>query len=182
MRVRSTIAATAALTLSATSLGCAPMCPQATALPAPTASAAPAAAHTSAKPPEARHVYRLDFGLSSGGAFSLTLEEDRGGDVRMGSNVPLQTGASSPRQDVGLNLHCSYVTIGDDLLLHTNFEMSSVDEPASPPAVVQTVAIHKVATAGDVLIASGKPVVVNSIEDPVGHKRYQLTVTATKLR
>src|SRR6202041_1725030 len=115
------------------------------------------------KPPG--HIYRLDFALSPGGAYSFTLEEQRNGDIRMGANIPLSpTTPASPRQDVGLNLHASYTTIGDDLLLHTNLEMSSADEAGAGP-----VAIHKLSTSGDALVAPGKLALINSIEDPTGH-------------
>ena len=56
--------------------------------------------------------------------------------------------------------------------------MSSVDEAGAAGPV----AIHKLSTSGDALVAPGKPALISSIEDPTGHKRYQLTVTATKLR
>jgi hypothetical protein len=182
MSTRSMLIPAVALALAAAASGCAPMqCPQVVASPAPatpTPAAGPAAGHAS-KPPEARHVYRLDYVLAPGGSYSMMLEEDRGGEVRVGANVPLQVGGNgvSPRQDVGLNIHASYVTVGDDLLLHTNLEMSSADEATQGP-----VSIHKLSTASDVFLSPGKPVVVNSIDDGVGHKRYQLTVTATKIR
>jgi hypothetical protein len=170
MHVRSIVAVATPFLLSALTLGCSPMVPP--------SAASPTNAAAAAEPPKAPgHVYRLDFALSPGGAYSLTLEEQRNGEIRVGTNIPLSTTAPAPRQDVGLNLHTSFATIGDDLLLHTNLEMSSVDEPGAGP-----VAIHRLSAAGDALVSPGKPALINSIEDPTGHKHYQLTVTATKLR
>jgi hypothetical protein len=170
MPVRSLVAF--ALVLSAAPLGCATM-------PAP--AAAPLAA-APAKPPEAHHVYQLDFALSSGGAFTLALEEGRNGEIMVGANVPLQTSTAgaSPRQDVGLKLRCSFMPAGDDLLLHTNLEMSSADDAPQAPATA--VAIRKLVTEGEALVSPGKLALVSSVDDPMGHKHYQLTVTATKLR
>jgi|HubBroStandDraft_6_1064221.scaffolds.fasta_scaffold1467246_1 hydrogenase maturation factor len=172
MHLRATIAIATTLILSAPALGCSTMCPAPAATPAPAA----AAAHTP-RPPG--HVYQLDFALSPGGAYTLLLEEDRGGDIRVGANIPLSTTVPmSPRQDVGLNLHCNFATIGDDLVVHTGLEMSFVDEQqTTAPA-----AIHKISSNGDALVSPGKPTLISSIEDPMSHKRYQLTVTATKLR
>jgi hypothetical protein len=174
-------AAPTALALSTALLGCSAMCPTpaapSAAPPAAVASADAGKAHPS-KPPEARRVYRLDVVLSAGdtgktpseSAFTLSLEEDRGGDIRVGNNIQL---TSQARQDVGLNLHFSYVMAGEDLLLHSGIEMSSFDEPST---------VHKLMGNGDAVVAPGKPALVASVEDPMGHKRYQLTVTATKLR
>jgi hypothetical protein len=130
------------------------------------------------KRPEAGHVYRLDFVVSSSDAskpvshssYTMNLEEDRPGELHLGTNVAL---SSQARMDVGLKIHCSYAMVGDDLLLHNATEMSSFDEPPT---------VRKIATSGDALLAPGKLALVNSLEDPVNHRRYEIEVTATKLR
>jgi len=131
------------------------------------------------------HVYRLDFVVASNspatstggpgaGAFSLTLEEGHGGEIRSGSNVAL-TPAGSSRVDVGMKLKASYFTLAqsDDLFVNTSAELSSADDPGT---------IHKLSTEGGALVSPGKPALIASVEDLQGHTRYQLTVTATKLR
>lgn len=184
MPVRSIIAVATTLMLSAAVTGCCTV-----AAPAGAASAAtappPSTAGVHAKPPQERHVYRLDVAVSTGeanktlgGAYVLHLEEERGSEIHTGANVALTTsnlppGASAPRQDVGLKLHFSYTLVGDDLLLHNSTEMSSADELPT---------IRKLAVHGDALVSPGKPAVVVSVEEPAGHKRLQVTVTATKLR
>ena len=47
---------------------------------------------------------------------------------------------------------------------------------------LQPRSIHKLVTEGEALVAPGKPALVSSVDDALGHKRHQLTVTATKLR
>ncbi len=133
---------------------------------------------TAMKRPEAGHVYRLDFVVSSNDAskpvsrstYTMNLEEDRAGELHLGANVAL---SSQARMDVGLKIHCSYAMVGDDLLLHNATEMTSFDDPPT---------VRKIATDGDALLAPGKLALVNSLEDPVNHRRYEVEVTATKLR
>ena len=128
--------------------------------------------------PEQRRVYRLDFVVSTTEAskpvasstYTLNLEEQRSGELHLGSNVALSAQA---RQDVGLKIHCSFEMVGDDLLLHNATEMSSFEDPPS---------IRKIATSGDGVVTPGKLALIDSLEDPVSHRRYEVAVTATKLR
>ena len=60
---------------------------------------------------------------------------------------------------------------GDDLLLVVDTELSAFEAPSS---------IRKVVAKGDALASAGKSTVVTSLESD--NKKYQLTVTPTKLR
>ncbi len=136
-----------------------------------------------AAPPARRaaQVYRMDYIISSkdptapaasSNAYTMVLEEDRSGEVMVGSNVPLS--GSQARTDVGLKLHGHFVRAGeDDVMIETRIEMSSSEEAAG---------IHKLTAVTDAFVAPGKPTVVASLDDPASHKRYQVSVTATKVR
>jgi hypothetical protein len=150
-----------------------------------------AAVHAASAPSPSKphHVYRLDYSLSvtePGKAavtngYVLNVEEGQSGDVHAGANIPLQTSSSSmasPRQDVGVKLHCQVTRVGGDLLIHNNTELSGPDEHADQGAR----AIHKISGSGDAVVTPGKSALVTSIEEPVSHTRYEVTVTATKLR
>jgi len=127
-------------------------------------------------PSAERRVMRFDFVVSSGEAgkpdssshYELSLEEDHTGEVRIGSNIAL---SGQARMDTGLLIRCSFATEGDKLLLQTSTEMTSPEEGS---------AIRKIVANGNALVAPGKPALVASLEDPGSHKRYQVTVTATK--
>jgi hypothetical protein len=148
-------------------LGCAPKAP-------PPAIALPHA-------PE-RHIYRLDFVLTSSDgaaaatttAFTLNLLEAENGQVMVGKNIPLVATSSGPassaRQDVGLRIKTKCRTLGDDVLLEVDTEMSASDPPA----------IRKVLMYGGGLASLGKSTVLSILDDD--HKRYQLSVTPTRLR
>jgi hypothetical protein len=173
----------ALLALSSAGFGCVPLqaCPQAApAAPAPSAAAPlPSAAE--------RHVYRFDFVLTatdaSGAptttAFTLNLEEADRGEVVIGKNVALSAppAAGSPsvasaRQDVGIKVAASFRMAGDDLLLDVITEMSAFDP--------STLSIRKLVARGNSLASAGKSALVATIEEE--HRKYQLTVTPTKLR
>jgi hypothetical protein len=134
------------------------------------------------------HVYRLDFvvtsnnavgptGIPGGGTFTMSLEERHRGEITTGSNVALMPSGLS-RVDVGMKVKAMYNTIGDDILLESNAELSSAESGA--PGEPGT--IHKISATGAALVSPGKPTLIASAEDPQGHSRYQLMVTATKLR
>lgn len=172
----STVATVIFLSLSA--FGCAPqqVCPSVT------TAAGPPGTH-----PE-RRVYRFDFGLSttdgSGGppvtsSFSVTLSEGDKGEVHVGKNVALSTASPgnspappAPRQDVGLKVAAQFRMMGgEDPLVDTSLEMSAFEPPTS---------IRKVVAKSDAVAPAGKPVIVTMLDDD--HKRYQLTVTSTRVR
>ena len=179
MLVRS-IPVLASFFLAALTSGCATVAPPASVGTAPVADAHVSRSH--ARTPEERRLYRFDFVVSSreagkapaSSAFTLNLEEERGGEIGMGVNMPISPPSSSTvsRADVGLKLHCSFTPAGDALLLHDSVEMSAVDDLPT---------IRKLTANGDTFVEPGKPVLVASLEDASAHKRYEVMVTATKL-
>ena len=135
-----------------------------------------------------RHVYRFDFVLTSDDrttpptstAFTLVLQEQEKGEVVVGKNVALSTASApgsgppmaAPRQDVGVKVAALFRMAGpDDVVLEVGSEMSAFDPPTS---------IRKMVAKGNALATSGKAALVTTLEDD--HKKYQLTVTPTKLR
>lgn len=164
--------------LSSIAIGCAPR----EACPAVTTAAAP-------RPRAHEHlVYRFDFAVTStdstGGApttslFTLNMLEGDKGEVHVGKNVALSPSpppaggpsAGGPRQDVGLKVAAHFRVIGEDPLLDVSLEMSAFEPPST---------IRKIVAKSDTLAFAGKPVLVTSLEED--HKRYQLTVTATRVR
>jgi hypothetical protein len=130
--------------------------------------------------PDPHRVHRLEFVVaeSDGGkvtetnSYTFILEENHSGELRVGANVALQPSAS--RIDVGRDLRVVYTMIGDDLLLQTAVEISSAEDAT---------VIRRITVKADALVSPGKsPALVTSLEDPVSHRRYQVTVTATRLR
>ena len=179
----------AALALSAAAIGCAQphrACAPTGDAQASTASAAPSAAASPRVVSSDRHVYRLDFVLSTedGAAapsllsFTVTLQELEKGEVSVGKNVALSSAGAtsqatmpSARQDVGIKISTVCHTVGDDVLLEVSAEVSSFEPPTT---------VRRVVVRGDALAVPGKPTQVATLEED--HRRHQLTVTSTKLR
>ncbi len=149
----------------------------------------PRPAAPQAHAPQERHVYRVDFVVAANepgkapttSAYTLNLEEWDNGELHLGANVPLganTSNAPAPRQDVGLKIKASLHAIGDDIVLRDIVEMSNTDDttPQTPAT------IHKISTQGDAVMRAGQSALVASLEDPITHKRYQVSATATRLR
>jgi hypothetical protein len=169
-----------------TAMGCAPQqaCP-------PPAAATTSAGGSSTRLPGTgeRHVYRFDFALTandgaappSSTSFTLVLQEAEKGEVVVGKNVSLSTAGppgSGPmmavaRQDVGVKVAALFRAApgSDDVVLEVSTEMSAFEPPTT---------VRKVVAKGNALATSGKSALVTTLEDD--HKKYQLTVTPTKLR
>lgn len=127
---------------------------------------------------EERHVYRVDFVVvanepgkaAQSSAYTLNLEDYDNGEIHLGSNVQINPQA---RQDVGLKIKASVLPRGDDLLLRDAVELSGIEESQT---------IHKITTTGDAYLHAGQQALVASLEDPLSHKRYQVSASATRLR
>ncbi|HEY8089399.1 MAG TPA: hypothetical protein VIF09_16175 [Polyangiaceae bacterium] len=133
------------------------------------------------------HVYRLDYIVSvteAGKAaatskYTMNVEENEQGELRAGANVPLSSSSSgSPRQDVGLLLRCRLARAGEELVLHQTTELSGTDDRADQGPRT----IRKITMNDDAVATLGTPAVVGSVEEPATRARYEVTVTATKLR
>ena len=125
-------------------------------------------------------LYRLDFTISerdpnaavgTSHAYTLLLEEHRTGHIAIGANVPLGA-ASQARMDVGLKVRFQIAAQGENLVLQTDTEMSALEEGLG---------VRKLSAEGDAFLRPGEPTVVASLDDLATHKRFQVTVTATKL-
>ncbi len=147
----------------------------------PSALAAP-----QARPQPDRPVYRVDFVVAANdpgkpaqtSSYTINLEESNNGEIHLGSNVQLSTQA---RQDVGLKIKANvHAMQGEDVILRGSLEMSGLDEPIS--AESKTTTIHRISAQGDALLHPGQSVLVASLEDPLSHKHYQVSASATRLR
>jgi hypothetical protein len=150
----------------------------------------------------ARSPYRLDFAVKeledgkvmNTRTYSLVMQsaEERGrsfGEVRAGSRVPVSTtnkeGQSSIQyMDVGVKISSQlYVLESSNLLLGSEVEISTlatgpgaVDSGSGNP-IVRSIRAN---TLGE--IPSGKAAQIAFMDDPISKHRFQIEVTATKLR
>jgi hypothetical protein len=130
--------------------------------------------------------YVLMARTGRGGA--LALPGDRAA-FRVGSRVPIVM-ASSPKpgesaqvqyEDVGMDIDC-WLREGDHgLSVRTNLEMRSIANPemSSTPS---TPVIRRFHLEDETLVVPGKPSLVGSIDDVTTDRRYEVEVTASKVK
>ena len=109
---------------------------------------------------------------------------------RVGSRVPILIG-SAPKpegastqvqyEDVGMNIDCWVKEVDQGLSVRTNLAMTSVasSEMSSVPS---TPVIRRLHIEDDTLAMPGKPGIVGSIDDVTTDRRYEVEVTATKVK
>jgi hypothetical protein len=163
------IAASLAFALALPALGCAGVCP------------APEAAPRAARHGEPRTFYRLDYLIAATEAgkapahssYTLNVEDNGMSEVRLGANVPLGGGSmATPRQDVGVHVRGEIHLAGEQVSLRSDVELSAMDEPP---------AVRKMVAHTTVMVTPGKPAIIARMDDPTSHRRYEVTVTATRV-
>ncbi len=163
------------------------------------AGARPAEAQDESKP-KANPIapYRLDFSLDelqdgkkiNTRHYTSQLVAGQENDIRIGLRVPVVTGDTKGEKqyqylDVGTNIKCDSRERGDDIELIVDAEVSDIDTPApGAPLATPYLApiIRQVKIEGRVLLTTGKPILIGSVDDPNSKREFQLEVTATKLR
>ncbi len=155
----------------------------------------------------ARAPYRLDYTVKeledgkviNTRSYSLIVQsaEERGrsyGELKSGSRIPIATTETKTGEkqfqyiDVGVNISSQlYQLESGNLLLGSSVEISSIalpDKEAQPglnyPAAQPMIRQIRSNITGE--ITAGKPNQIASVDDPVSRHRFQIEVTATKLR
>ena len=101
--------------------------------------------------------------------------------MRMGMRVPVQGEKGPNYMDVGLRVDAKVrPRQGNDVWLSTRFELSSLVE--QPQTVNGALPLRSVEYSTATVLAPGKPVVIASGDDLGSQKRFELSVTVTKLK
>jgi len=151
--------------------------------------AAPALAQD--KPPEKAQknsVYRVDFAVreKENGTtlntrnYVMLLDDKGSGKVRAANRVPIVGEKGTVYMDVGLNIDCDLRERDDDVSLRVWLEISDFAAPGQEkmnPPLLRTIR-SEVQTG----IPVGKPTVVSVVDDTATKRRYELEVTATKVK
>ena len=153
-------------------------------------SATPALAQE--KPAEkvqkAGNVYRLDFavrekedGTTNTRNYVMLLEDKGSGKIRAANRVPIPMGEKGIQyMDVGLNIDCDLQERDTGISLRVWLEISDFASPGqekvSPPL------LRTIRTEVQTGIPLDKPTVVSVVDDTATKRRYELEVTATKVK
>ena len=147
--------------------------------------------------------YRLDFSFSevadgknvNSRHYSMDLNRGDSNEIKIGSRVPVATGTNSPSMpatmqyqylDIGTNIWAQLREHGDQLVLAVRSEVSNVDtsndgERAGGTSLLPPV-VRQIKISGTTLLATGKPILIGSMDDPNSKRQFQLEVTVTKLK
>ena len=158
--------------------------------------APPGRAQESEKPARAAEkrsagTYRLDIVVNeledskkvNSRAYSVLLEGENWSKLRIGSRIPIQQQSGIVYMDVGLSLDCRLRESASGLSLEVILEMNSFaipeqgaeERPATPP-------LRNFRTQTTSALALGKPTVVTSADDMASKRRFQVEVTASKVK
>jgi hypothetical protein len=139
--------------------------------------------------------YRLEYSISelddgkrvNGRTYTLLVTEDDWGKIRIGNRVPYSTASLGPSgapvssiqyQDVGMNIDSRLREQETGFFLVTHVEWSSIAsrENSNNPVFRQ---LRFDSTS---VIPPGKPTVLGTMDDVTSTHRYEIEVTATKIK
>ncbi len=144
------------------------------------------------RPPQLNAAYRLDYVIAevengkkvNTRTYTLMIDESGEANTHMGMRVPVQTEKGVTYMDVGLRIDAKLRPrqIGTDVLwLSTRFEVSSLADQSSyvsgaaPP-------LRNVEFSTATTLTPGKSVVLSAGDELTSQKRFELSVTVTKIR
>ena len=133
--------------------------------------------------------YRIEFNVREieGGKrlnsrnYMMVVKDDDWGKIRVGNKVPYQAGDSYQFTDVRMNIDCRPRERNDSVALSIAVDFSSMaptpeTAPKAPPV------FRTERTEVDPVVTPGKPMLVASIDDVTSNRRYEIEVTATKVK
>lgn len=135
--------------------------------------------------------YRLDFVVNeledskkvNTRTYSVLLEGDNWSRLRIGTRVPMQQPSGIVYMDVGLSLDCRLHEGDSGPSLEVILEMNSFAIPEQgAEAHPNTPPLRNFRTQTTSALVLGKPTVVTSADDMASKRRFQVEVTATKVK
>jgi len=147
---------------------------------------------TSSKPEAA---YRLHFVFSEwqGGnevnsrSYEVLGTEGKWNKLRAGVRVPVTSGPGPSNYqylDVGMNIDCRAEERNGGIELSITADSSNFSVPEADKAagVARPPVIRQLRSQVDAIVALDKPTVVSAMEDPSSTRRFQLEVTAARIK
>jgi hypothetical protein len=114
--------------------------------------------------------------------YVMVLEEGYYGSVRVGNRVPI-IGEKGPQYlDAGMNIDCRPRERGDGISLDIHVESLSAIPQEQPQTATANPVFRQQRTNISPIVTPGKPTVVASMDDVLSNRRYEIEVTATKVK
>jgi hypothetical protein len=142
---------------------------------------------------EERSVYRLQINVNETDAskvinsrsYQMVLEDSGNGTIKVTREMPITSGPSTSYRSVGLSLSCHIIERKDYLNVSVRFSLNDVigGDPATPSSTVTAYPVFR-AYDSDVSAAvkPGVPTLIATMDSLTSKSRYELEVTATKIR
>ena len=142
--------------------------------------------------PAGTTTYKLDFTLTeledstrvNSRSYSLLLEEDAWGRTRIGTRVPINLGEGKGIQymDVGFSLDASFNQRENDLRLELRLEVNSFVPAEGEAARPREPVLRSMRNELAATIIPGKPTLLTTVDELGSRCRFQVEVTATRVR
>jgi hypothetical protein len=136
-------------------------------------------------------VYRIEFNvreIENGKRLNsrnyMMLVRDGGhGMIRVGNKVPYQASDKQFQyQDVGMSIDCTPHAREDSIVLEITLDSESVVAQEQPPGAPTNPVFRQQRGYVSTVVTPGKPTLVTSMDDVVTNRRYEIEVTATKVK
>jgi len=115
--------------------------------------------------------------------YMMVVEDGSRGMIRVGNRVPIVGGEKQLEyDDVGMNIDCRPRGREDSVVLDISLESTSVVAQEQPAAATTNPVIRQQRGAVMSVVTPGKPTLVASMDDVVSNRRYEIEVTATKVK
>jgi hypothetical protein len=137
-------------------------------------------------------VYRLEFVVReledgkriNSRAYTMSVEDRDVGRIRVGNRIPYNTGKDQFQYfDVGINIDCRLHDYGSYILLESaSIEISSIVKDESASGGTPNPIVRQARTTVFAAVTPGKPTVIASMDDVSSNHRYEVEVTATRIK
>jgi hypothetical protein len=115
--------------------------------------------------------------------YMMIVEDGSWGMIRVGNRVPIVGGAKGLQyDDVGMNIDCQPRGREDSVALQISLESSSVVAQEMPPAAASNPVFRQQKSNITSVVTPGKPTLIATMDDVVTNRRYEIEVTATKVK
>jgi hypothetical protein len=113
----------------------------------------------------------------------MVAEDGSWGRIRVGSRVPIVGGEKGlTYNDVGMNIDCRPRGREESVALDFSLESSSVVAQEQPRATDTNPVIRQQRSNMTSVVTPGKPTLIATMDDVVTNRRYEIEVTATKVK
>jgi hypothetical protein len=115
--------------------------------------------------------------------YIMVVEDGSWGRIRVGNRVPMIVAERQLQyNDVGMNIDCQPRGREDSVVLDFTLESTSAVAQEQPPAATTSPVIRKQRGNITSVVTPGKPTLVASMDDVVSNRRFEIEVTATKVK